>query len=154
MVKSGLILFVLIYICIFLLTAKSVADFNTIPVGEKRVLAVVVFALPLLAVRILWSLLAYFSHTSTFSIVGTSSGDVVVRAMMAILEEFLIVIAYTIVGLMVPPAYAAQFDVESKSVGTQQPTNPHRTNGADGRPYAPNLPAYAPQEPTQTHGRQ
>lgn len=72
-----------------------------------------------------------------------------VRAMMAILEEFLVVIAFTIVGLMVPPAYAQHFDVESKSVGTQRPSNSLPLDRPGEQQYAPN---HAPQKPAEVRG--
>lgn len=99
LIKAGLIIFLIIYICLFLLIAKSASELNSIPSGEKRVLLALIVALPLLGVRILFSLLAYFSTISLFSPIN---GNVLVRAFMAILEEVLIVIAYTLAGILVP----------------------------------------------------
>ena len=130
--KAALIIYVVIYVCVFLLAAKSASEFNVVPGGERRILAVVLFALPLLAVRILYSLIAYLGHISNFSILNNSADAVLVRTFMSILEEFLIVIAYTTVGLMVTPAYEPQRDPEDynmsahrvrKTSMTQQPNN-------------------------------
>ena len=99
LIKAGLIIFLVIYICLFLLIAKSVGEISSIPSGEKRVLFVLIVSLPLLGVRILFSLLAYFSTISTFSPIN---GNVLVRAFMSILEEILIVIAYALAGILVP----------------------------------------------------
>ena len=98
MIKAGLVIFLLIYICLFLLIAKSAGEINSIPTGEKRVLFVLIAALPLLGVRILFSLLAYFSTISTFS---PTHGNVLVRAFMSALEEMLVVIAYALAGILV-----------------------------------------------------
>ena len=98
LVKAGLIIFLIIYICLFLLIAKSVGEISSIPSGEKRVLFVLIAALPLLGVRILFSLLAYFSTISTFS---PLNGNILVRAFMSTLEEILVVIAYALAGIMV-----------------------------------------------------
>lgn len=99
LIKAGLIIFLIIYICLFVLIAGSASEMNSLPAGEKRVLFALILALPLLGVRILFSLLAYFSTISTFS---PTNGNVLVRAFMAILEEILIVIAYTLAGILVP----------------------------------------------------
>lgn len=99
LIKAGLIIFLIIYICLFILIAKSASELNSLPASEKRVLLALVVALPLLGVRILFSLLAYFSTISTFS---PTNGNVLVRACMAILEEILTVIAYTLAGILVP----------------------------------------------------
>ena len=99
MIKAGLIIFLIIYICLFALIAKSASEINSLPSGEKRILFALIVALPLLGVRILFSLLAYFSTISTFS---PTNGNVLVRAFMGILEEILIVIAYTLAGILVP----------------------------------------------------
>lgn len=98
MTKAGLIIFVLIYVCLFLLIAKSVGEISVILTGERRILFVLIAALPLLGVRILFSLLAYFSTISTFS---PTNGNVLVRAFMSALEEMLVVIAYALAGLAV-----------------------------------------------------
>lgn len=132
LVKAGLIIFLVVYVCILVLAAKSATQFSAVPVGEKRVLAVVLLALPLLAVRILWSLLAYFGHMSNFSILNNGAVAVLVRSFMSTLEESLVVIAYTVVGLMVGPAYGSQYDVESTTVPAL-----HQVQEANGSQRAP-----------------
>lgn len=128
LIKAGLIIFLLIYICLFLLTAISVGEINSLPSSEKRVLLAVIAALPLLGVRILFALLAYFSTISTFSLFN---GSVLVRAFMAILEEILIVIAYTLAGVLVPKhSEARRGDVE---VRFQHP----KPRVSQPAPYAP-----------------
>lgn len=99
LIKAGLIIFLIIYICLFVLIAKSASELSSLPAGGNRILLALIVALPLLGVRILFSLLAYFSTISTFS---PSNGNIFVRAFMAILEEILIVIAYTSAGILTP----------------------------------------------------
>ena len=94
------------------LAANSAADFRRVSTGERRILVVVLAALPLLAVRFLWTLLAYFSNLSDFQVYG---GSVMVRAFMSTLEEMVIVIAYTVVGLMIPK------DTDSRDAELQRP---------------------------------
>lgn len=152
--KAGLIIFLVIYAFLFVFGAKSVTEFNKVPVGEKRVLAAVLFALPLIGVRIAWSFIAYFGHGSTFSIISGSSMAIVVRAFMSLLEEFLVVIAYTIVGLLVPPAYGSQYDVEGQATGTQQPQGFYPLHQVGGPQVAPELPSYTYQRSGEPPGRQ
>ena len=110
LLKAGVIIFLVIYLCLVALALNSATEFNRIPAGEKRILVVVLAALPLLAVRFVWTLLAYFSDFKDFQIYG---GSVIVRAFMATLEEMLIVTAYTIVGLMIPK-YTGNQDPEAQ----------------------------------------
>lgn len=102
LIKAGLIVFLIIYICLFLHIAKSVSETSSIPTSEKRVLFVLIVALPLLGVRIIFGVLEYFSTISTFS---PLNGNILVRAFMSTLEEILVVIAYALAGIMV-----AKFD--------------------------------------------
>ena len=71
---------------------------SSIPTGEKPVLVALRVALPLLGIRIVYSLIAYFSTISAFS---PLNGNIFVRAFMSILEEILVVIAYAVAGIMV-----------------------------------------------------
>jgi hypothetical protein len=79
-------------------------DVGSAPRGEKRIYFAVLAAIPLLAVRILWSILAAFADNSTFSIQG---GKPLVQLSMAILEEFGIVVMYTLTGLTISNGEAA-----------------------------------------------
>ena len=110
LLKAGVIIFLIIYLCLVALAINSATELNRVPAGEKRILVAVLAALPLLAVRFLWTLLAYFSDFKDFQTYG---GSVIVRAFMSTLEEMLIVIAYTIVGLMIPK-YTGNLDSEAQ----------------------------------------
>ena len=130
LVKAALIIFLVIYICLFLLIAKSASETNELPPGEKRILFALIVALPLLGVRILFGLLAYFSTISTFS---PTNGNVLVRAFMAILEEILIVIVYTFAGILVPKYGDARmgdremdFSISATRVGKPVPRAPQQ----------------------------
>jgi proteasome assembly chaperone (PAC2) family protein len=54
--------------------------------------------MPWLAVRVLYSILAVFTNSSTFSITGDYP---LVQLFMATVEEFIIVCIYTLAGLTV-----------------------------------------------------
>ena len=97
--KVALIIFLVIYVSLFLLVAKSLAEIGRLPSGEKPVLSALIIALPLLGVRLAFSFLEYFSTISTFS---PTKGNVFVRGFMANLEETLIVIGYILAGILAP----------------------------------------------------
>lgn len=117
LLKAGVLVFLGIYLCLVALATNSATEFNRIPAGEKRILTVILVALPLLAVRFTWTLLAYFSNFHTFRIYG---GSVIVKFWMATLEELLIVIAFTAIGLMTPKyAYTDANGSETKGFKAQ-----------------------------------
>lgn len=97
--KIGVVMFLCIYLLLSALTVITMKDIGNARNGEKRVYLAVLCALPLLAVRLLWSLLSAFSTNPTFSL---QNGKPWVQVFMAIIEEFVIVLAYTVVGLTVP----------------------------------------------------
>lgn len=95
--RIGVMIFFAIYLILGALSIITMKDFGRADQSEKRVFLAVLAALPLLAVRILYSILSAFSNNSVFSILD---GNAVVRLFMAIIEEFLIVLFYTIAGLI------------------------------------------------------
>ncbi|KIM99810.1 hypothetical protein OIDMADRAFT_126317 [Oidiodendron maius Zn] len=94
--KAGIVIFLVFYIVLAILIAVTARDVGNAPGGERRLYWVIVAALPFLAVRLLWSLIAVFGHDKKFSITG---GDPWVNFGMAIVEEFIIVCMYTGLGL-------------------------------------------------------
>lgn len=95
-IKIGIAIFLIVYLLLSALVIITMKDVGNAPRGEKRIYFAVLAALPFLAVRLLYSLLAAFSNNSTFSIQG---GKPLVQFFMGILEEFLIVVMYTLAGL-------------------------------------------------------
>lgn len=71
-------------------------DVGNAPRGEERIYFAVMAAIPLLGVRLLWSILSVFANNKTFSI---NSGNALVQLFMATVEEFVIVLMYTMAGL-------------------------------------------------------
>lgn len=96
--KVGVIMFLCIYILLFVLVVITIKDVGKAPSGEKRIYWAVVLALPWLAVRVLYSILAAFTNSSTFSITGDHP---LVQLFMATVEEFIVVCIYTLAGLTV-----------------------------------------------------
>ncbi|MCJ1403599.1 hypothetical protein MMC11_006822 [Xylographa trunciseda] len=96
--KVGVAIFLVIYVLLFGLTVITAADLGNAPRGEKRIYFAVAATLPLLAVRLLYSILAAFTSISSFSI---ANPDPWVQLFMAVVEELLAVILYTLAGLTV-----------------------------------------------------
>ncbi|MCJ1393146.1 hypothetical protein MMC18_006018 [Xylographa bjoerkii] len=96
--KVGIAIFLVIYVLLFGVTAITSADLGNAPRGEKRIYFAVVVALPFIAVRLLYSVLADFTSISNFSI---ANPDPWVQLFMAVVEELLVVLMYTLAGLTV-----------------------------------------------------
>ncbi|KZM25087.1 hypothetical protein ST47_g3778 [Ascochyta rabiei] len=96
---AAVIVFILIYMAACVLWAISARDFSIMSSSQTRIYLCVLLALPLLAVRILYSVISAFSHRKQFS---TIDGDETIRLVMATIEEFLVVFMYTILGVITP----------------------------------------------------
>jgi hypothetical protein len=94
--KVGVIIFLLAFVEIVVLALFTLPHAKRVPVAQKRILYAVLLALPLLAVRLLYSILVDFSTSSTFSV---SDGSPYVQLGMAIVEEIIVVILYTAAGM-------------------------------------------------------
>jgi hypothetical protein len=92
--KVGVLLYVVGWAVVTLRTIFIIPQFSS-HTGEKRLAIAVIIALPFIAVRISYSLLAVFLHNHDFSLIN---GSITIRVVMAVLEEFLVVIIYLIVG--------------------------------------------------------
>lgn len=67
--------------------------------SQKRLFLGIFMALPLIAVRLLYSLITDFGNNPKFSLID---GDTGVQLGMATIEEFIVVCMYTILGLITP----------------------------------------------------
>lgn len=92
--KVGLLLSAVAWAILTLRTISIIPQFSS-HTGEKRLAIAVIIALPFIAVRISYSLLVVFLHNHDFSLIN---GSVTIQVVMAVLEEFLVVIIYLIVG--------------------------------------------------------
>ena len=97
--KAGAIIFLISYIAIVAFAILTMVESRNLPQGEKRILYTVLGSLPLLAVRLLYSLLADFADNSTFNIVD---GNATVQLCMAVIEEFIVTGLYLLAGFMAP----------------------------------------------------
>lgn len=96
--KIGIVIFLVVYILLTSLVIVTMKDVGHAPRGEKRIYFAVLAAIPFIAVRLLWSILSVFSNNSDFSING---GKPLIQLFMATVEEFIVVIMYTLAGLTV-----------------------------------------------------
>jgi hypothetical protein len=96
--KAGIALYIVAYVGIVLLYFISVPKTSIIPHQERRVPVAIVFALPFILVRLIYSACSVFLHSHLFNIVN---GSVAVRVAMAIVEEFIVVTMYIALGSLV-----------------------------------------------------
>jgi hypothetical protein len=96
--KVGIAIFLIVYILLFALSVITMKDVGNAPREEKRIYIVILIALPLIAVRLLWSILSAFGHSSDFSL---NSPKPLIQFFMGTLEEFIVVVCYTTVGLII-----------------------------------------------------
>ncbi|EED17476.1 conserved hypothetical protein [Talaromyces stipitatus ATCC 10500] len=108
--RVGVILFLAVYICLFVLCMITISDARLMQRSQKRILICVLTSLPLIAVRLLYSLIGDFSNNpdNQFSIVN---GLPVIQLAMVTIEEFLIVLMYAILGVFTPRASSPSFEV-------------------------------------------
>ena len=97
--KAGAIVFLISFIAIVAFAVLTMTDSRNLPQGERRILYAVLASLPLLAVRLLYSLLVDFANNNTFSIVN---GNPTVQLCMAIIEEFIVTVLFLVAGLVAP----------------------------------------------------
>lgn len=117
LLKASAIVFLLAFLFLTVLAALYVVSWRNLPSGETRIYAAILFALPLLAVRLIYSLLVDFVNNSTFS---TTGGDVFVQLGMAIIEEMIITIVFIIAGLVAPPSKQRSGDQIPLSLESKQ----------------------------------
>jgi hypothetical protein len=94
--KVGVVIFLAAYFLLIALLEITIGDVGETPQGENRLYWVIVAAIPLLGVRLVYSLVATFSHDKKFVIEG---GDPWIDFGTAVVEELLIVCMNTTSGL-------------------------------------------------------
>lgn len=103
--KGGGILFLVVYLAILGLSVLTTLSIRHLPTGENRILFAILAALPLLAVRLLYSLLADFKNDSTFNIID---GNATVQLCMAVVEEMIVTFFFLVAGFLAPAVGGAQ----------------------------------------------
>lgn len=96
--KAGIALYIVAYVGIVLVYFVSVPKTSVVPNQERRVPVAIIFALPFVVVRLIYSACSVFLHSHLFNIV---TGSVAVRVAMAVIEEFIVVAIYIWLGFLV-----------------------------------------------------
>ncbi|KAF2241062.1 hypothetical protein BU26DRAFT_410496, partial [Trematosphaeria pertusa] len=96
--KVGIILFIVSHVGLVLVYAASVPRTACVPPKERRVPVALLLALPFVLVRLVYSACAVFLHNHLFNII---TGSVPVYVVMAVVEEFIVVAIYLLLGFAV-----------------------------------------------------
>ncbi|KAJ5382127.1 hypothetical protein N7517_000038 [Penicillium concentricum] len=154
--RVAIILFLAIYVATCTLWTITVRDIGIMVSSQNRIFFCVLLALPFIAIRILYSLISDFGNNHQFSIVD---GDTRIQLVMATLEEFVVVLMYTIVGLITPKSVSVAGMTDSRQQETFRTTadveNGRRHRHADRPPYdeVPYAQAAAQEAYNQQHVR-
>lgn len=98
-VHVGIILFTAVLAALVLLTGLAAVGRKKTARGEKSLIVAVALALPFLAVRTIYGLLAAFSNDRRFE---PGTGSTTISLLMEVLPEMAIVFIYLIVGVKSP----------------------------------------------------
>jgi len=93
--KIGVILYVIAFIALCLMAVVTKHKLANAPSSDNKLAWAVLIALPLIAVRLLYSIISVFTHDKHFNLL---TGSVIIHVFMAIIEEMLVVILYLAFG--------------------------------------------------------
>ena len=88
-------LYLIAFIALVLIAAATIFKLSNALNDDKWLVRAVLIALPLLLVRIAYSILSAFAHSRHFNLI---TGSVVILVVMATLEEMAVVFIYLLVG--------------------------------------------------------
>ncbi|CAI4218422.1 unnamed protein product [Parascedosporium putredinis] len=86
--KAAVVLFTLVYVGAVAIFALLLQELQVVPLGEKRLLACFAACLPFIVVRLIYALLANFSHGREFSSIN---GNPTIWLCMSVVMEFIVV---------------------------------------------------------------
>jgi len=115
--RTGVILFTVVYFLLVLVTVFSSLHMRSLPEGESAIIGTVAFALILLAVRLLYSLLGTFGHKASFNAI---TGSLAIQVAMATCEEVVVTLVYIILGVYLT-RYPDNGQTEKQQLQQQQP---------------------------------
>ncbi|KAK5716597.1 hypothetical protein LTR15_009488 [Elasticomyces elasticus] len=93
--KAGIALYLVCFLALCIVTMITLKNSSYLMAGENRLIWAVIIAMPLILIRLIYSLLIVFHHSHTFSLIN---GSALVHALMAVVEEMLVVLMYLGVG--------------------------------------------------------
>ncbi|KAK5327248.1 hypothetical protein LTR93_002632 [Exophiala xenobiotica] len=93
--KAGVVLYLLALCAICVFTVVVTHKLSNAPSRDKWLAWAVILAIPFIFVRLIYSLISVFAHSSHFNLL---TGSIAIRVCMAILEEMAVVLIYLAVG--------------------------------------------------------
>ena len=137
--KAGILLYIVCYLALGLMALLTLRNTFYLTSGETRIMWAVFIAMPLLLVRLIYSLLAIFDHSQRFSLI---SGSALIHALMAVVEEMLIILIYlgvrwTLVPSTISKAPTTPLNGRSAKGVRVVNTGPNTTHGRHGRRRGP-----------------
>ncbi|KAJ9211496.1 hypothetical protein DTO166G4_6917 [Paecilomyces variotii] len=136
--KIGIILFVVIWVAICFILLALRGRYNDIEDGEHRLLAAVGMSLPFILVRLIYSVLSVFVHNSDFNMI---TGNVTIMLVMAVLEEFAVVVICLGIGLTLQ---VRQSVADPEQPQTGYPADQGYRNQREGKGPRSSEPRYQP----------
>ncbi|KAI1608575.1 hypothetical protein EDD37DRAFT_169109 [Exophiala viscosa] len=119
--EVGIVLYIIAYMALLFVAFVSLSNVSNIACGERWLFWAVVTAMPLILVRLVYSLLLVFHHSHTFNVL---SGSVTVLVVMAVVEEILVTFIYLFVGWKTeaaPKSYARPIESRPWKRSAAQP---------------------------------
>ncbi|KAG9238438.1 hypothetical protein BJ875DRAFT_367896 [Amylocarpus encephaloides] len=102
--KVSIAIFIVCYAATVLAIIVTMFSLSAAEAGERRLFYSIAFALPFLAVRLVYSCLSTFTHAKQFSLL---TGNATILLCVALIEEFIVTVNYEIVGLTLKKAATA-----------------------------------------------
>lgn len=96
--KAGVIHFIIAYVGIAVMLVTSLGGISLIPSKERRVAGAIIIAMPFILVRLAYSACVVFVNNHTFNSV---TGNIGVHVAMAVVEEFVVVALYILLGFFI-----------------------------------------------------
>lgn len=90
-----MVLYLIALIALGLIAAVTTHKLSNAPSDDKRLVWVVIIALPFILVRLIYSLISVFSHNRHFNLI---TGSIAILVVMSVLEEMAVVFIYLVIG--------------------------------------------------------
>jgi nucleoside recognition membrane protein YjiH len=128
--KAGVMIFLATYLFLIAIALIMVSKTKNAPACERRILYAVLAAIPFLAVRFVYTIIASFSSLSQFNI---RTGNPIIQLVMVTLEELAVALMYTTVGLLAPreKRQTAADKVAMRYQGGEQDLNKRRSDATN-----------------------
>jgi hypothetical protein len=124
--KVGIALYIVAYIGLILVYFASLGRSYVVPAKERSVPIAIMFALPFVLVRLIYSACSVFLHSHYFNVV---TGSIPVMVAMAVVEEFVVVAIYVALGFFVDKLDSNQ----QGTISGREWKNKNKKGGGGGR---------------------